>query len=100
MKKTILIIISILIMLILGGCVTSPEELLSVPKAPSAYLEIQNSLDKILKQNAQYMAPVSGNNRNSVQFIDLDNDGIDEVLSCFLVKNGDGGYNIFCKILY
>jgi len=76
-------------MLILGGCVTSPEELLSVPKAPSAYLEIQNSLDKILKQNAQYMAPVSGNNRNSVQFIDLDNDGIDEVLSCFLVKNGE-----------
>ncbi len=89
MKKAFFIILLAGTITLLSGCVTSSEELLSVPKAPSQYLELQNSLDKILSQNAQYISPVSGNNRNSIQLVDLDGDGIDEVLSCFLVKSGE-----------
>lgn len=84
MKKFIsFFLLSIMMMLMLSGCIVSGEELLSLPKAPSRYIEVQKSMDAILSQDAQYLAPVSGFNRNSIQFVDLDGDRIDEVLSCF-----------------
>lgn len=90
MKKFIsFFLLSIMMMLMFSGCIVSGEELLSLPKAPSRYIEVQKSMDAILSQDAQYLAPVSGFNRNSIQFVDLDGDRIDEVLSCFLVKNGE-----------
>ncbi|NLD88166.1 MAG: hypothetical protein GX633_07920 [Clostridiales bacterium] len=79
----------LLILFLLSGCASPTGELLSIPKAPYTHYKVQNALDTILASGGQHLAPLSGNNRNSVQLIDLDGDGRNELLSCFLVKEGD-----------
>ena len=72
----------------LCGC-SNGEELLKLPKPPSAYLALQRQFDSILKDGTSYTAPTAGTNRNQVQFVDLDGDGKDEVLSFFRSTSTD-----------
>jgi len=66
---------------VLSGCSHGGGELLRLPKLPSTYVELQKQLDTLLKEGMTYTAPVSGTNRNQIQFVDLDGDGVDEVLA-------------------
>lgn len=76
--------------LLLSGCVikTSAEELYSLPRLPAEYTELQEILQKILKDDAEYAAPVSGTNIQPVQMVDLDGDGQEEALA-FIRKSSD-----------
>lgn len=73
----------------LCGCSLHNGELLKLPKPPSDYLELQKQFDAIIKDGADYAAPTAGTNRNQIQFVDLDNDGKDEVLLFFRDINPD-----------
>ncbi len=72
-----------------GGCsFISGEGLLAVPKLPEQYVKLQNQLDEIIGTGAVYAAPVTGTNRSSVQFVDFDNDSVDEVVAFFRGSDG------------
>lgn len=66
----------------LSGCfVKTVDELYLLPKHSDAYYNLEAALDPVLAQNAQYSAPVSGNNQQSVQLADLDGDGEEEAIA-------------------
>lgn len=71
--------------LMLSGCVikTSAEELYSLPQLPAEYTELQQILQKLLEDGAEYAAPVSGTNTQPVQMVDLNGDGQNEVVAFF-----------------
>ena len=60
-----------------------PQELYSLPKLPAKYTELNNQINKILEDGAEYAAPVSGTNIQPVQLWDLDGDGREEALAFF-----------------
>lgn len=61
----------------------SGEELYSLPQAPEDYLELQEQLNHVIQNGAEYAAPQSGANTQTVQLVDLDNDGKGEAIACF-----------------
>lgn len=78
-----------LLPLALGGCMmtASVEDLYSLPQLPEEYQELSAQIDTILASGAEYAAPASGSNLQSVQLEDLDGDGNEEALAFFRVNS-------------
>ena len=66
----------------------SPDELYSLPKLPDEYTELDNCIQQLLDNGAEYAAPTSGTNVQPVQLMDLDGDGQQEAIA-FLRKSTD-----------
>ena len=79
------------LLLILGGCeFKSGDKLLQAPQPSKAYEALQKQLNLITEQGAVPVAPQSGQNRTTVQLVDLDQDGEDEAIAFFCeAKNPD-----------
>ena len=74
----------LLSLLVLSGCTfPSGDELLAAPKPSTNYQTLQVELEKLISSGISYTAPVEGENRSSIQLIDLDNDGVEEAISFF-----------------
>ena len=75
----------LLMPLILSGCMMSAsvEELYSLPQLPVEYQALSAQIDAILASGAEYTAPTSGTNLQSVQLVDLDGDGVEEAVAFF-----------------
>lgn len=73
-----------LLTILLTGC-TLPfgDELLAAPRPSANYQTLQAELDKLIASGVTYVAPASGNNRSTVQLMDLDGDGEEEVVAFF-----------------
>lgn len=71
--------------LLLSGCMfrASFDELYEVPQLPNEYMELRVQIESILSDGAEYAAPTSGTNIQSVQLVDLDGDGMEEALAFF-----------------
>ena len=71
--------------LLLTGCMfrASFEELYEVPRLPNEYTALREQIDTILSNGAEYAAPTSGTNIQSVQLVDLDGDGVEEAVAFF-----------------
>lgn len=61
----------------------NPQELYALPKLPAKYTELNALLTEILSGGAEYAAPTSGSNIQSVQLIDLNGDGREEAVAFF-----------------
>ena len=61
----------------------NPQELYALPKLPAKYTELNAHLTEILNGGAEYAAPTSGSNIQSVQLIDLNGDGREEAVAFF-----------------
>ena len=61
----------------------SPQDLYSLPALPAKYTELNSRINEILSGGAEYAAPTSGTNIQSVQMVDLDGDGREEALAFF-----------------
>jgi len=76
----------------LAGCsfgfVASPDELYSLPQLPVQYTELTASINELLNDGAEYAAPVSGSNIQTVQMVDLNGDGTEEALA-FMRRSDD-----------
>lgn len=73
-----------LLLLLLTSCtLPSGDELLAAPRPSTNYQTLQAELDKLLASGVTYVAPTSGNNRSTVQLMDLDGDGEEEVIAFF-----------------
>lgn len=75
---------------LLGGCGASPtsETLYRLPKLPREYESLEAKIDALIADGAEYAAPTSGSNLQSVQMVDLDGDGAEEALA-FFRRSGD-----------
>ena len=107
MVKSKFICLLLALALTLTGCgLKSPEEMYALPKTTQEYQSLQTQLDELLGAGYEYAAPVSGDNTQSVQLIDLDGDGEDEAVAylrdtsgherplkiCVFRSDGDRGY--------
>ena len=73
---------------LISGCLRiSADDLYRLPQISEEHQRLQADLDLILFEGAEYSAPRSGQNRQSIQLHDLDGDGIDEVLAFFSVPS-------------
>lgn len=67
----------------LTGCVFgSVDEMYALPKSSEAYVNLQAKINEE-KGSRDYIAPVSGENRQTIQLVDIDNDGVQEAVAFF-----------------
>lgn len=99
-KKTILFAFIISIMLVLSGCsFESGDSLASLPKLPGEYTTLQKKLDEVLAKGYTYAVAESGPNRQSVQLMDMNGDGGDEIIAFFRsVTSGEYAVYVFQKV--
>ncbi len=71
------------LLLFLTGCLfKTTDELYAVPQASEEYINLQAAIDQA-KGTADYAAPLLGRNTQTVQLVDLDNDGTQEAVTFF-----------------
>lgn len=75
-KKMIFVLMAALL---LSGCTRTVDQMYCLPKRSDAYNNLQSSIDSAMT-GLEYCAPLSGENRQTVQMADLDGDGNDEYL--------------------
>lgn len=79
-RKLILICLLLGAVLVMTGCsMRTVEDLYKIPKRSRDYNDLQAAIDSAMTDLA-YCAPLSGENRQTVQTADLDGDGEDEYL--------------------
>lgn len=85
MKKILAVWMLLAVSLLTCGCglTFSAEELYCLPKLPVEYTELDNQINAILAEGAEYAAPASGRNIQPVQLEDLDGDGQEEAVAFF-----------------
>lgn len=76
--------------LTLTGCIfrSSVEDLFTLPRVAAEYVGLSQELDDLQKQGYELIAPSAGENIQSVQMVDLNNDGQSEAL-VFMRLQGD-----------
>ncbi len=82
----------------LCGCtMPSGDELLAAPKPAANYQNLQVELEKQLTKGLNYTAPSKGENRSSIQLVDLDGDGLEEAIVFFRNANSstEGNFDIY-----
>ncbi|MBQ6206747.1 MAG: VCBS repeat-containing protein [Oscillospiraceae bacterium] len=85
----------------LTGCANAPsftlnpQELYALPKLPAKYTELNSLLTELLNGGAEYAAPTSGSNIQSVQLIDLNGDGREEAVAFFRNPTDEKPLKIF-----
>lgn len=84
-KKGIGLLLAVMLSLLLSGCMfsSSPEDMYSLPQLPNEYTELRGQIENIISAGAEYAAPTSGTNIQSVQLTDLDGDGVEEAVAFF-----------------
>lgn len=80
LKKWNIIVVALAVLLLLSGCsINAVSDLYCLPKRSEEHTNLQ-SLIKTAMDKCEYSAPVTGDNRQTVQSADLDGDGEDEYL--------------------
>ena len=109
-----------LLLFVLSGCsLKSPEELYTLPQPPEDYEHLQSAITLVQQQlniqystTVEYAAPLSGDNIQPVQLLDMNSDGIQESAVAFFRVTGaenplmiyifrqseDGAYEVYAVI--
>ena len=83
-KLRVLLTLGALTLLLAGCALTTPESsLYRLPKLAGEYESLEAQIDALLADGAEYAAPTSGSNLQSVQMVDLDGDGSEEAVAFF-----------------
>lgn len=84
-KKVCLMALLWALSCLLGGCLSSStvEELFTLPQPPIEYTELAAKIDQLISDGYEYASPTGGENIQSVQMVDLDQDGQDEAIAFF-----------------
>lgn len=93
--KAVLTVVLIFALLLAGCSFIAGDELLALPKPPAKYVKLEAKLNKILETGAYYTSPESGTNRQALQLVDLDGDGVDEAVSFFRSSPGSGQFKVY-----
>ena len=90
-KKCILLLAGLALAAILSGCAvfdSSVEQLFTLPRMAPEYTGLSRQLDSLIAQGYEYAPPSGGRNIQSVQMVDLEDDGRQEAL-VFLRRSAD-----------
>lgn len=81
-QKGLFVVIIISMLFVLSGCIFDVDDvdMLSKPRLPLELEEISQVLKTHFNEDIKLITPLEGDNKKSVQFIDLDMDGEDEVV--------------------
>lgn len=94
-----------LLPVLLSGCLMkSVDDLYALPRRSEAFYDLQEALDVLMADGAQYSAPASGDNQQAVQLADLTGDGENEIivflkygqekpLKVYIYQQEDDGYD-------
>ena len=86
-RNSILLGILVLAAMLFSGCnMLTIDQMYCLPKRPEGYLNLQSAVDSAMS-GLEYHAPISGDNQQPVQMIDLNGDGDDE---CLVFAKGSG----------
>jgi len=89
-KPAALPLLILILALALSSCMTkSAGELYSLPRRSDQYVQLQQTINTIQESGAEFSAPTSGTNRQSVQLEDLDGDGTKEAIAFFSVPGDE-----------
>ena len=92
--KRVFLAAALLVAMLLCGCqMRTVDQMYAVPRRSAEYEELQNAIDRAMSDH-HYSAPLSGENRQSIQMADLDGDGSEEYL-LFARGNSDDPLKIF-----
>ena len=82
MKKIVFFTLMIVAVLLLCSCSgANVDELYSLPEPQKEYLQLQKLIADEILGGSEYSAPTSGTQRQSIQLVDVDGDGMDEALA-------------------
>ena len=88
-KKNFILLLAVLAVLSVSACLrVAADDLYSLPEASEVHIRLQEQLNSILSQGAEFSPPTGGPNKSAVQRMDLNGNGLDEVLAFFSV-NGE-----------
>ena len=94
-RKNIIIIISVLLAVLLTGCLSiTADELYSLPEIAPEHLRLQAHINVLRNQGAEFAPPTRGPNRQAVQLVDLNGTGTSEVIAFFSMP-GDSILRIY-----
>ena len=84
-QRALLWALGMLLCAALAGCAARPADdtLFRLPKLPAEYESLEALIDELLAGGAEYAAPTSGSNLQSVQMVDLNGDGEEEAVAFF-----------------
>jgi len=114
LKKCILLLMAWAAAALLTGCNffdASVEQLFTLPRMAEEYTGLSQQLDSLIAQGYEYASPSGGRNIQSVQMLDLEDDGRQEAM-VFMRRSADEkplkimvfrldedeGYRLFCTI--
>lgn len=66
-----------------------------LPQQSEEFRSLQSKINEIIADGAEYAAPTSGSNRQSVQLYDINGDGEEEVLAFFMKENEEKPLRIY-----
>lgn len=97
LKKFLPLLAAVLLPLALTGCMMSAsvDDLYVLPQLPEEYNALSARLSEILAMGAEYAPPQAGGNLPQVQMVDLDGDGVDEVLAFFRISTEERPLKIY-----
>lgn len=93
MKRILLLALALAALGSAGGCaMRSGVDLLKAPKPNKDNQVITDTLDELKSKDATEAAPYGGAYRSAVQMMDLDGDGVEEVIAFFQTPKGGNQY--------
>ena len=93
-KRILLSLVLAACLLGLGGCVFgSVDEMYALPKSSESYVNLQVKINQE-KGDGEFIAPLSGENRQTIQLVDVDGDGTQEAVAFFRDPQGDAPLRI------
>ena len=96
MKRSLRSAVPVLLLaaaLLLSGCYSAGiDQYFSPPQPSEEYLQLQDLINEELSAGSEYAAPIQGSFRQSVQFTDLDGDGMDEAV--VFLRSSDGSLKV------
>ena len=97
-KKLWKLLLALTVLLLTAtGCLftSSVSDLYALPQMPEQYQELEQQIKDLISNGAEYAAPISGNNLQPVQMVDLNNDGLEEALIFMRESAGEKPLKIY-----
>ena len=97
MKKVLSLAVMTVCLLVMCGCsLRSPEEMYTLPQPPAEYNSLNKCIQEtMVKLGAEYAAPLSGDNTQTVQLVDLNGDKVNEAVAFFRVTGDDKPLKVY-----
>lgn len=99
-KLVYLLIIVLLGIVFFCGCdlvLASPEDLITPPKSNQEKMEQRQLITSFLSREESLIVPEALNDANAYQYLDLDNDGVEEIIAFY--TNKENGFMLGFMIL-